>query len=253
MYDIQKASLLKRFSAFLLDFILMTIAVTGFAFLFSVIVGYDNYTDTLLEKEAYYEELYDVDFDYARANPDKLTKEEYDKVVNVYDNIYGKDPEVLFAYDMTFYLTLTMTTVSILLAYLLLELVVPLILKNGQTVGKKIFSIGVMHVNGVRLSGVALFARTLLGKYTIETMIPVIMITTMLFGGAGVVGLIVLGLILFLEVFVFFKNKIYTPIHDVLGHTVCVDLPSQLVFENEDELIAFKAKLHADAAERADY
>jgi hypothetical protein len=34
----------------------------------------------------------------------------------------------------------------------LLEFLVPYLLKNGQTVGKKMFSLGVMRVDGVKIS-----------------------------------------------------------------------------------------------------
>lgn len=253
MFDIQKASLLKRFSAWLLDFILMTIAVTGFAYLISVVTGYQGYIDTISDKQAYYENEYGVDFDISEEDFNILSKEEQDYIVHVHDELYAKDNEVLYAYDMTINLTLTIATLSLLFSCMLLEFFVPLFLKNGQTVGKKLFAIGVVHANGVRLTNFALFARTLLGKYTIETMIPVIILVTMIFGGSGVVGITVLGLILILELFVFFKDKLFTPIHDVLGHTVCVDLASQMVFENVDELMAYKAKLHADAVEKAEY
>lgn len=248
MYELQKASLLKRISAFLLDFILMTIAVTGFAFLISVITGYDQYSATVTEKRAYYEELYAVDFDIAETEEEfkKLPIEQQNEINTAFD-AFANDEKVLYAYNMMFNLTLTISTIGTLLAYLLLEFFVPLFLKNGQTVGKKIFGIGVMHVNGIRLNNVALFSRTLLGKYTIETMIPVIVLTTMLFGGAGIVGLIVLGLILLLEIFVFFKEGMNTPIHDVLGHTVTVDLGSQMIFDTEEELVAYKNRRHAES------
>ena len=41
IYDLQKASLLKRFSAFLLDFILICIVAVGFAALISRIAKFD--------------------------------------------------------------------------------------------------------------------------------------------------------------------------------------------------------------------
>lgn len=253
MYEIQKASMLKRISAFLLDFILMTIAVTGFALLLSVITGLDTHTTTMADKQAYYEETYNVDFDLTIEEMEKLPKEEQDRIQNVYNEQFAKDPDVIYAFNMIFNLTLVITSLSLLFGFMLLEFVIPLIFKNGQTVGKKVFSLGVVHTNSVRLTNVALFARTLLGKYTIETMVPVILITTMLFGSGGFVGVLVLGLLLVLQLFVFFKGKAYTPIHDVLGHTVCVDLSSQLVFENADELIKYKTSMHEEEVKNSDY
>ena len=150
-------------------------------------------------------------------------------------------------------LTLIMITFSLLLSYILLELVIPIILGNGQTVGKKVFAIGVVHVNAVRLTGLGLFTRTILGKYTVEAMIPVMLILLTLFGGGGLTGLLVLGLLIILEVFTFTKNKQNTPIHDVLSHTVCVDLSVQQIYENENELIKHKERLHEEAVQDSDY
>ncbi|MBR2930468.1 MAG: RDD family protein [Clostridia bacterium] len=252
MYDIQRASMLKRISAFLLDFILMMIAVTGFAFLLSLVTGFDGHNAELAAKQSEYETLYGVDFDIDPADYEKLTEDEQKKINDAYEQ-FAKDKDVIKSYNMIFNLTLLITTLSIFLAFMLLEFVIPLIFKNGQTVGKKVFALGVVHTNAVRLTHVALFARTLLGKYTIETMVPVIIVIMMLFGSGGMTGLIVLGLILVLQLFVFFKDKLCTPIHDVLSHTVCVDLSTQMIFENADELIKYKEALHKEAADRADY
>ena len=91
MYEIQKASMLKRMSAFLLDFILMTIAVTGFALLLSVVTGLSTHTDKLTERQAYYESTYGVDFETTEEDFNKLSKEEQDHILNVYAyELYNK-------------------------------------------------------------------------------------------------------------------------------------------------------------------
>lgn len=53
MFDLQKASMLKRASAWLLDVILLSVLATGFALLLSAAFGYDNYNDNL---QRYYTE-----------------------------------------------------------------------------------------------------------------------------------------------------------------------------------------------------
>jgi uncharacterized RDD family membrane protein YckC len=259
MYEIQKASMLKRISAFLLDFILLTIAVTGFALLITVVMGLNPDTDIsahsakLTEKQEYYESTYGVSFETTEEEFYQLPKEQQDYILNVYDNIFATDPEVIYSYNMIFYLTLTIATISLLLSFLLLEFVIPMLFKNGQTVGKKVFNLGLVHSNGIRITGVALFARSLLGKFTIETMIPIIVLATLLFGSAGPVGILVLGLILVLQLFVFFKSKFFTPIHDVIGHTVVCDLSSQLMFDSVEELIEYKKTLHEEEVKNAEY
>ena len=252
MYSIQKASMLKRISAFLLDFILLTIAVTGFALLISVITGRAKHVDKMNERKAYFEETYSVDFDIKEEDYNKLSDDEKQRIDDAYV-LYRQDEEYLYAFNMLANLTLIMITFSLLLSYVLLELVLPIIFGNGQTVGKKVFAIGVVHVNAVRLTGLGLFTRTILGKYTVEAMIPVMLLLLTVFGGGGLTGLLVLGLLIVLEVFTFTKNKQNTPIHDVLAHTVCVDLSVQQIYENENELIKHKERLHEEAVQDSDY
>ena len=134
MYSIQKASLLKRISAFLLDFILLTIALTGFALLLSTVLGYDNYAGALTEAH------YGVDFDIKKEDYDALSEEDRAYIDDAYE-VYMTDEDVIFNYNMLFNLMLIIASMSIVLSFLLLEFVIPLILKNGQTVGKKIFGI----------------------------------------------------------------------------------------------------------------
>lgn len=252
MYTIQKASLLKRISAFLLDFILMTIAVTGFALLLSTVLGYDNYAGALTEKRDYYESSYGVDFDIKQEDYNALSEEDRAYLDDAY-KVYMTDEDVLFNYNMLFNLMLIIASMSLVLSFLLLEFVIPLILKNGQTVGKKVFAIGVVHQNSVKITGIAVFARSMLGKCVIETMIPIIVAATMIFGGSGIVGLVVLGLILLLELFSFFKEGKFTMLHDVLAHTVAVDLSSQMIFETPDDMIAYKTRIHEEEAQRESY
>ena len=252
IYDLQKASLLKRFSAFLLDLILMMIVITGCAFLLSEITGYENYKNTYYYERAFYETVEDVDFDIEQEAYNALDEAERKKIDDAYA-AFAQDKDVVYAYNMMFNLTLMITSLSIFFGYFIIEFIIPLILKNGQTVGKKVFSLGVMQQHGVKLNNVALFARSVLGKCTIETMIPGLILATMLFGAGGIVGIVVLGLILIMEGIFFFKDKRFTFIHDVIGHTIVVDLPSQMIFDTEAELIAYKQKLHAEEVERSEY
>ena len=93
------------------------------------------------------------------------------------------------------------------LAFLIMEFLLPLRLQNGQTLGKKIFGVGLMRQDCVKVSAPALFIRAILGKYTIETMIPVLILLMIYWGTLGVVGPAVIFLILVVEVCVI----IFTP------------------------------------------
>jgi uncharacterized RDD family membrane protein YckC len=139
-------------------------------------------------------------------------------------------------------------TLGILLGFLIVEFIVPLILKDGQTIGKKCFSICVINENGVRIKPFVLFVRAILGKYTIETMISVFLIISMMFGSITIVKLFIILAILVANLTMIITNKNNALIHDIIAYTVVVDKESQLIFENEDELIKYKQKIALDKA-----
>ncbi len=252
MLDLQKASVLKRVSAFLLDIILLLILITGFAFVLSLATGYDGYNERLEAVEQTYEEKYGVSFDISEEEYNKMTEDQRKYFDEAYAE-FAKDEDALYLYNMQFNLILLISTVSILLAYVVLELILPLVFKNGQTVGKKIFGIALMHTNGVRLSTLALFVRTVLGKFTLETMIPVYIFIMAVFGTLGLTGTIMLLLILVLQIGVILITKTNSCIHDLLANTVAVDLSSQMIFDSVDAMNEYKKKIHAEQVKNADY
>lgn len=252
IYDIQKAGILKRISAWLLDFIVLLIVITGCTAVLSYVLQYDSCSDRLLAYYDKYETQYNTSFD--------LTQEEYnalsEEAAKNYDDAYAAliaDEEAMYTYNMLINLTLIMISVGILLGYVIAEFLVPLLLKNGQTLGKKVFGIAVMRTNGVQMSTVSLFIRTFLGKYTIETMIPVLMVIMLLFNTIGIVGTAVIFGILVLQLILVIVTKTNSAIHDILADTVTVDLASQMIFRTEEELLEYKKKVAAENAARQSY
>ena len=148
-------------------------------------------------------------------------------------------------------LLFTMLSMGLLLAYLILEFILPIILKNGQTIGKKVFSIELVRPNCVRITTLALFARTILGKFAIETMFPVLLIFMLLFGDLGWIALALLGALLLLNAILFFATKNRTPIHDLLAGTVSVDAKLQMIYGSEDELNEAISLLHREEVENS--
>ncbi len=249
MLDLQKASVWKRISASIFDFILLITLAVGLMWGTSAALNYDQYEKKLNERREYYYEKYGLD---ASTEYDKLTDEQK----AIYDTAkkeYGEDKEAAYAYQMMFNLSLIIVTFPILASYLILEFLVPMLFKNGQTLGKKIFGIAVMRIDGIRVNGVLMFARTVLGKFTVETMIPALLIIMMLFGMIGIVGIIVTVGIVFLQLVLLIFTKERTVIHDKLAQTVTVDMASQMIFDTTDDLIAYKTKLQTENAEKAAY
>ena len=252
IYDLQKASMWKRISAFLFDGIMLGIVAVLFAWVLSMALHYDRYADELSDAYARYGEEYGVSFSLSLNEYDALSQEDAQRLKDAYAAL-NADEKAVHAYHMTIQLTLVITSIGLLLAYLVMEFAIPLKIGNGQTLGKKIFSLGVMRTEGIKISNVSLFIRTVLGKYTIETMIPVLIVIMIYWGTIGIVGPIVLFLILAVQVGVLIGTRTNSLIHDLLADTVVIDLPSQMIFDTREELIAYKEKVHAEMAARQGY
>ena len=247
IYDLQRASMWKRISAWLLDAILLCIAATLMACVLSSVLHYDSYSERLDARYAYFEEQYGVTRNLTQSQVDAMSPEELANLTAASDAI-AADEEALYAYNMMMQLIIIMTSFGLLLAFMALEFALPLVLGNGQTIGKRIFAIGVMQQSGVQVNGVCMFIRTVLGKYAIETMIPVMMVLMLFFGTVGTVGWIITGAILIAQIVLLAATRERCMIHDKLANTVTVDLPSQMIFKTQADLIAYKEKVAAEKA-----
>ena len=254
IYDIQKASLLKRFSAGLLDFFLIIILAVGVMWLMSWITGMGKYSDTLQKYYKQYGKEYGVDFSISEKDFDKLTEEEQAHYDHVYKLIFEEHDDAVKAYNMTRSLPLLIITVSVLIPVAVFEFLIPLLLKNGRTVGKKVFNLGVVFKNSVKMSNFALFVRSILGKYTIELMVPTMLVMMVFYYNVmGIIGLVVLGLLLIMQIVILIATKTNACIHDVLANTAVVDMSSQMVFDSVDELVAYKEELHQQEVKQKEY
>lgn len=249
IYDLQKASLLKRITALVLDFILLCVFTVGIGMAASALLDYDSYERAAAECQTRYETQYGVSFTISQADYAAMTEAERAKVDDAYQQMW-KDPEYQYNYNMTLNLSLIIISVSLLLAFLVLEYAIPMVLGNGQTVGKKVFGIGLMKVTGVKIDSISLFIRTVLGKFTIETMIPLLLFMMMIFGAIGIVGpLVILG-ILVIQIVLMITSHTNSTIHDTLAKTVAVDLSSQMIFGNEAQMMEYKSRVHEEMVRR---
>ena len=245
VFDLQKASLWKRISAFLFDGILFSIVAVLFAFLLSGLLGYDGYRQALNDRYAHFAEVYDTNLNPTAEEYEAMTEADVRRFLDAYEAM-SRDEETIRAYRMTLQLTLLIISFSLLLACLIMEFILPLILKNGQTLGKKIFSLGLMRADGVKVSTLSLFIRSILGKYTLEIMIPVLIALMLYMGALGTMGYILLALILLVNLAVMYFTQTNSLLHDLMAGTVVIDLPSQMIFDSPEEMIAYKEKIHAE-------
>ncbi len=252
IYDLQKASMWKRISALLFDAILLGIVAVLFALAISGMLGYNAYSETVHDAYARYSDMYGVDMKMSATEYEALPQEQKDIMLQAFEAL-NADAEATHALGMMMEMSMLIASFGLLLAFILMEFVIPLLLKNGQTLGKKIFGIAVMHTSGVKLSGPMLFARAILGKYAVETMVPVYIILMLLFGAMNGIGLIVLLLLAVLQAVVLIATHTNSCIHDLLAKTVTVDLQSQMIFDSKEALIAYKEKVHAEKAAKAAY
>ena len=234
IYDIQKANIWKRASAYLFDTIILAIIVIAFSFTLSFITGYDSYNTALSEYQKSYEEKYNVSFSLSLEEFEALGENEL-AVFNEANAAFSTDPDVIYTYNMV------------------INLSIPLFLKNGQTLGKKIFGIGLMKSDGVKVNSVSLLVRALLGKYTVETMIPLFIAMMVFLGSLGILGTVIIIAILLLQIIMLCVTQTNSAIHDLLSNTVVVDIQSQMIFDSENDLIEYKKRVAKEAASDRKY
>lgn len=283
MFELKKIGIVKRASALLLDAILVVVLATGFIFLISLICNYGEEeklsTEYFNEWEGFRKEyVSDVASYYGFTyKEDKdgytITKDgepsSLGAVIEKLDASKGEDIETAEAYakyialtpvekvnaqyQYVYSLLFMMVSLGTFLSFLVLEFIIPIILKNGQTVGKKVFGIGVVRYDCVKVTNIALFTRAVLGKYAIETMFPLMLAFLFFFGGIGIIAIILFAAIIFLNLLAIFATKNNTPIHDLISGTVAIDLNLQMIYGSEEELIEKKAQEEKIKAEKKEY
>ena len=251
-YDIQRASLSRRLPAWLLDIILLVTLATGLMAGLSPVLDMDTHQKALDDVYVRYEQDFGIDFETTPEQFEAMTEEELAKYEAASEAL-SKDTQAQKTYETLLNLTLITLSGGILGAFLFLEFAIPLWLKNGQTLGKKVFGVALMRKDGVKVTPFMMFVRAILGKFTLETMIPVLLVVAVLFGIMGNEGFLGIVLILFLQVVIAFATRNKTAIHDLLACTVAVDLSSQMIFDSVDAQLEYHKRLHAENAAQADY
>lgn len=249
MTDLQRAGMWKRISAFLFDLIFFSILAVLSMYLLSNITGYDSYNETLQRGYERIGSRFGIDLFISDSEYSMLDGETQKLYTLAFDEL-NADEETVHAYTMMMQLTLLITSAGILFSMLITEILIPVLLKDGRTVGKKIFGLAVMRTEGYRITGVALFIRSLLGKYAIEVMIPVCILLMIYFNAIGLLGALILLGILILQLVLVFSNDKHLPIHDRLADTVTVDYASQMIFDTREDMIAYKQKAYAEKIAR---
>ena len=249
MTELQKASLSKRLAAGLLDAMLICVVATGAIALLMWMLGFDAQTQKLADHHSRYMAMYQVDQDAAPGSLEGEAKAKYEKAMEA----FYADEEAARQLSLVISQTMLIITISLLLAMAVVEFIVPLLLKNGQTLGKKVFGLALMRVDGVQVTPVQMFVRSVLGKYAMETMVTVFVLILIAFGALGIVGYMVIFGILLLQAICMIVSRTNSMVHDLMAATVVVDFASQRIFRSSEELMEYQKEIAAEQAARQDY
>lgn len=252
VYDIQKAGILRRISAGLFDIILLVVLACGIAWGISAIIDIDSQIQAMDAVYEKYETEYGIDFTITEEQMATMPEEEIKKY-NETIEILNNDEEASLVYSRIINSFLVMISLSALISHLLLEFLIPVLLKNGQTMGKKIFGIALMRKDGVAVSTFAMFVRSILGKCTLETMTPILSLVMMFLGISGLIGPFIPLALLVAQLALLLFHRHNAVLHDLLACTVAVDMASQRIFPTVEALEEYQKQQAAERAQRADY
>lgn len=253
MLDLQKASLWKRISAALFDFIMLGMLVIGAVTGLSSAFNYEGYVN---EETAVYERYsaeYDVTIPLNETQFRQLPEDVQERYLEAIEAM-NNDPDAVRAFSMARHLPLLFITFGVLFSVLVMEFAVPMLFGNGQTLGKKVFGIALMRVDGIKLTTLQLFVRTILGKFAVELMIPIfIFVNLYFFGNVNLIGIAVLVLLVIGQIICLLMTRTWSVLHDVMAGTVAVDMASQMIFETKEAQIEYIKQHHAQEANDASY
>ncbi len=249
MISLQKASVGKRIIAAIFDGILISIIAVGLIALLSGAFNTDKHLDIYQQAYNKYSTEYDVNLTIQEYNA--LTEQEkadYNNRAIEAEKAFSADETAMYSYNMFINLSLIIITFGILISVVAIEFVVPMFFGNGQTLGKKIFGIALMHKDSIKVSNVQLFVRAVLGKFAIELMIPIYILMMIYFNSIGIISVVILLVLLIAQIVCLIATRTNSLLHDVLAGSVAVDMASQRIFDSREALIDYTKKLHAQKA-----
>ena len=248
-FSIQKANFWKRFSAWMIDAFLVLLLSVALSIPMLEILQLNRYSEQLAAIQTTYraqvEAQYpNVDLDISEVDYNALPqpeKDEYDAASKALDDLLSADIEFVELRADRITVIIINACITLFISVLFAHFILPLLLKNGQTLGKKTFHLGVMRTNGVKITPLQLFLRSIVGMFAIETVAFAFLLIIF------PIGTIAAGLVLILQAGVMIKTPTNSAIHDLLSDTVVIEFSSQHIFNSEDERKEFFAREEAEA------
>ncbi len=241
MIDLQKAPYAKRMFAFLADFVVAAMLTVGLYLLFASVLDTDGYLNRYNAVRAEYEERYGVDYSTDEEAYSKMTDEEKTHYKEAVDAM-NADEEANEAMRTYLILTFVILSGGVFGSTLLLEFIIPVILKDGRSLGKRLFGLGVMRTGFTRASAPIIFVRNVIGKGVMEFILPILTFLSVITGATGLFGWVLIAVFAAGEVFSLVKLGPGRFLHDVIADTVAVDWGSQMIFDTAEERDAYIEK-----------
>lgn len=226
----------KRFAAFFIDLVVFILLLTGVTWIVGDIAGYNRNAELLEEK--YVEHgIYIVD----EKTNEYIFCDTTQKVCQDGWVTFNKDEEACKYYDKSVELTTLILTISVFVTYAALEFVVPLLFKNGQTIGMFILKIGLVSNDGVRVNHKQMFVRFIIGKYIVATMIPIYGLIFLFFNlYGGLLGLIAFASILGIDLLMTLASPKKAGIANSISSCYACDLDTSMIYDTIEEVNAIK-------------
>lgn len=216
MYEVYNGKMFSRIAALIVDLIIVLCIFVTIDILITKNVANNvwQYDDKVSQYENY-------QIDYGIAHKDAEGNLIYvDDVENSTLEAFKSDESVLaLAQDIT---TLQIIQISfdLFVSEILVFFVLPLIFKNGQTLGKKLMRLGLVNSKGLKVANWAVFARFIIGIYAVESIISVLTFSPV-------------PLLLSFLIALFTKKK--TALHDLIAGTRVIDIDKTIIFETFEE------------------
>lgn len=231
IYKPTNAKISTRIGAFILDIILFVVLFTGVLYLFSLIANTQQYIDILNEEYIRIGYKY---FDEAKQEYVFISEEaaNFKEVIELYNasEIIAENNAKLNV------LVLNGPLISIVVCSLIFDLLIPLLLKNGQSIGMKVFNIGLLSKSEIAVTPMQVVLRCLLGKITVNKVVPYLALFLVMFAPTGAF----FGLLVFLIIFIgnlvlLCSTKNHTGIADIIASVYPVDASQTVFYKTHEE------------------
>lgn len=221
------ASLKKRMAVAALDLVLALLLTALLACAFGALFGYAR-TVAQIDRVT-------TDFEIANRINLSITEEVYQSLPEAERTRYDlmidalrHDPAMIDAYTDLVGATVGIAALSFLVAYLALEILIPLCNKHRATVGGLLLGMTLAQADLSPVRTSTLLGRVLIGKYLMETLLPVIvLIITALEVIPGLAGILILLVFAAVQIWAVAATAQHVPVHGLISGTVTANAAKQ--------------------------